>query len=188
MVGPARRELVKNGNLEIVRKKTVVPDGVSGRAFFGFAAPVLTLILGKIAAFGFMTHVAAALPGQPVTLAAHQIILSLFFFVSPFLEVISQTAQTFLPPFFAPVKDYVVESNEKDASYNVARMMSRRKSGLQPPLRLEHVVGSWNVGSVRGGNTGITDSSLFRRCLINRMWPFKRLSSRWHPTCLQDAS
>jgi Na+-driven multidrug efflux pump len=119
LMGPARRELVKNGNLEIVRKKTIVPDGVSGRAFLGFAAPVLTLILGKIAAFGFMTHVAAALPGQPVTLAAHQIILSLFFFVSPFLEVISQTAQTFLPTFFAPVKDYVVSRMKEDASYNV---------------------------------------------------------------------
>ena len=63
-----------------------------------FQAPVLTLILGKIAAFGMMTHVAASLPSE-TALASHQIILSLFFFVSPFLEVISQTAQTFLPQF-----------------------------------------------------------------------------------------
>jgi len=119
LVGPARRELVKNGNLEILRKKTKVPDGVTGRAFLGFAAPVLTLILGKIAAFGFMTHAAAALPGQPVTLAAHQIILSLFFFVSPFLEVISQTAQTFLPSYFAPVKDYIASQQRHDSNYSV---------------------------------------------------------------------
>lgn len=119
LVGPARRELVKDGNLEVLRKKTQVPGGVTGRSFLGFAAPVLTLILGKIAAFGFMTHAAAALPGQPVTLAAHQIILSLFFFVSPFLEVISQTAQTFLPPYYAPVKDYIASRQKSDPSYSV---------------------------------------------------------------------
>lgn len=119
LVGPARRELVSNGQLEILRKKTKVEGGVTGRSFLGFAAPVLTLILGKIAAFGFMTHTAAALPGQPVTLAAHQIILSLFFFVSPFLEVISQTAQTFLPPYFAPVKDYIASRQKNDPSYDV---------------------------------------------------------------------
>ena len=119
LVAPARRELVKDGRLEIWRKKTQVPNGVTGRAFLGFAAPVLTLILGKIAAFGFMTHAAAALPGQPVTLASHQIILSLFFFVSPFLEVISQTAQTFLPPYFAPAKDYITSRKKNDPTYNV---------------------------------------------------------------------
>ena len=48
---------------------------------------------------GFMTNAAAGLPGQPATLAAHQIALSLFFFASPFMEVISQTAQTFLPSY-----------------------------------------------------------------------------------------
>jgi len=61
---------------------------------------VLTLIFGKIAAFGVMAHVAAALPKE-ATLASHQNILSLFFFVSPFLEVISQTSQAFLPQFYA---------------------------------------------------------------------------------------
>jgi len=93
MIGPAKRELVKDHNLGILRR---APSVVTGRAFLAFAAPVLTLILGKLAAFGFMTHSAAAVPGQPLPLATHQIILSLFFFVSPFLEVISQTAQTFL--------------------------------------------------------------------------------------------
>lgn len=72
---------------------------VTSKSFLGFAAPVLTLILGKLAAFGFMTHVAAALPAE-AALASHQIVLSLFFFLSPFLEVISQTAQTFLPQFY----------------------------------------------------------------------------------------
>uniref|UniRef100_A0A7S4MVH8 Polysaccharide biosynthesis protein C-terminal domain-containing protein n=1 Tax=Odontella aurita TaxID=265563 RepID=A0A7S4MVH8_9STRA len=103
MLRPARRELfAPGGRKEAVEK---FPEGkVSSKSFLAFAAPVLTLIMGKIAAFGVMTHVAAALPGD-ATLAAHQIVLSLFFFVSPFLEVISQTAQTFLPQFFTHKDD-----------------------------------------------------------------------------------
>ena len=47
-----------------------------------------------------LTHVAAELGA--VSLAAHQIALSLFFFLTSFLEIVSQTAQTFLPAFGAP--------------------------------------------------------------------------------------
>lgn len=126
LLGPARRKLVKSHNLGLFQRKTQAHqdyitngDGVSGRAFLAFAAPVLTLIVGKLAAFGFMTHAAAAVPGQPTPLASHQIILSLFFFVSPFLEVISQTAQTFLPPFIAPLNDYIVATKEKNPNYQV---------------------------------------------------------------------
>mmetsp|Transcript_418 Transcript_418/g.546 ORF Transcript_418/g.546 Transcript_418/m.546 type:complete len:354 (-) Transcript_418:107-1168(-) len=91
---------------------------VTSKQFLAFAAPVLTLILGKLAAFGVMTHVAAALPGE-ASLAGHQIILSLFLFVSPFLEVISQTAQTFLPQY------YVEKSPEynKEAQKLAARLL-----------------------------------------------------------------
>mmetsp|Transcript_46975 Transcript_46975/g.69562 ORF Transcript_46975/g.69562 Transcript_46975/m.69562 type:complete len:590 (-) Transcript_46975:171-1940(-) len=115
MIGPAKKRLFEprlkgkvNDPKEVV---TVDENGnksngkYSVRAFLSFAAPVLTLILGKLAAFGFMTHVAASLPDKSA-LAAHQITLSLFFFVSPFLEVISQTAQAFLPQYYTEkVKD-----------------------------------------------------------------------------------
>mmetsp|Transcript_14530 Transcript_14530/g.29735 ORF Transcript_14530/g.29735 Transcript_14530/m.29735 type:complete len:608 (+) Transcript_14530:66-1889(+) len=118
LLGPARQRLVRDHSLGLWKKKTPPSANGSGselvtsKAFLGFAAPVLTLILGKLAAFGFMTHSAAAAPGQPMPLASHQIILSLFFFVSPFMEVISQTAQTFMPPYLAPVNDYVASSDE----------------------------------------------------------------------------
>jgi Na+-driven multidrug efflux pump len=131
LIPAARQKLAKNHDLGLLWSKRK-RDGhisqsnsvdmsihVSAAAFLGFAAPVLTLILGKIAAFGFMTHSAAAAPGQPTQLAVHQIILSLLFFCSPFLEVISQTAQTFLPPFLAPVKEYVAAKLSKDSSYDV---------------------------------------------------------------------
>ena len=61
---------------------------ISNRSFLAFAAPVLALILGKIAAFGFMTHSAAGLGA--LSLASHQITLTIFFFLLPFFEVTSQ--------------------------------------------------------------------------------------------------
>jgi len=102
MIPAARKKLLSKGSSlgllpRWITKSTL--DEINSRTFLKFAAPVLTLILGKISAFGFMTNAAAGLPGQPVTLAAHQIALSLFFFASPFMEVISQTAQTFLPAY-----------------------------------------------------------------------------------------
>lgn len=65
--------------------------------FLSFAPPVLLVVIGKMACFGFMTHVAATLGAA--SLAAHQVVLSMFFFLSPFTEVASQTAQVFLPAF-----------------------------------------------------------------------------------------
>jgi Na+-driven multidrug efflux pump len=119
MVGPARRKLVKDHVLGIFQSKRAVKEGdVTGKAFLSFAAPVLILIVGKLAAFGFMTNAAAGVPGQPTPLASHQIILSLLFFCGPFLEVISQTAQTFLPPFLAPASDYIAEQQAVNPSYD----------------------------------------------------------------------
>ena len=123
LIGPARKKLVSDHDLGLTSNKhrKSRPEGaVGGKTFLAFAAPVLTLILGKLAAFGFMTNAAAGLPGQPTTLASHQIILSTFFFISPFLEVISQTAQTFLPPYISPVKEYMQRMIEKDPSYDAS--------------------------------------------------------------------
>eukprot|EP00986_Skeletonema_menzelii_P004482 scaffold1527_cov145-Skeletonema_menzelii.AAC.16 len=102
MIPAARKRLLSKGSSLGLLPRWMTnrpPDEITARTFLKFAAPVLTLILGKISAFGFMTNAAAGLPGQPATLAAHQIALSLFFFASPFLEVISQIAQAFLPTY-----------------------------------------------------------------------------------------
>ena len=104
MLRPAKRELLAPADIRPEERAKAGTTKVSSVSFLYFAAPVLTLILGKLAAFGIMTHVAASIPGE-ATLAAHQIILSLFFFISPFLEVISQTAQAFLPTYFTEMTD-----------------------------------------------------------------------------------
>lgn len=118
LIRPARRKLVRDGSFGLMKKSPVTSETVTGRPFLAFAAPVLTLILGKLAAFGFLTNSAAGVPGQPTPLASHQIILSLFFFASPFLEVISQTAQSFIPPFLAPTSEYVTKMKQRNPKYN----------------------------------------------------------------------
>jgi Na+-driven multidrug efflux pump len=116
-------------------------DEINSRTFLKFAAPVLTLILGKISAFGFMTNAAAGLPGQPITLASHQIALSLFFFASPFMEVISQTAQTYLPAYGVKVRPLDANPARWDVASN--RLVVRlEKIGLLVAVLIATVVGS----------------------------------------------
>lgn len=112
LIPAAKRKLLKTRKLELWKKRKAGKDGVTGKTFLSFAAPVLTLILGKLAAYGFMTNTAAGVPGQPIPLAAHQIILSLLFACAPFLEVLSQTAQTFLPQYLAPARKLKGEAAE----------------------------------------------------------------------------
>lgn len=67
MVGPTKEKLLTESTKELKAE-----NKVSSPVFLSFAAPVLTLILGKLAAFGMLTHVAAALPGE-AALASHQV-------------------------------------------------------------------------------------------------------------------
>lgn len=138
LLGPARKRLVRDRSLGLWKKPELRFDTVSAKEFLSFAAPVLTLIIGKLAAFGFMTHAAAAVPGQPTPLASHQIILSLFFFSSPFMEVISQTAQTFIPGYLAPVSDHISKRKEIDQNYDPT------KDSLLKP---------WNRAAIDVGNS-----------------------------------
>eukprot|EP00584_Thalassiosira_punctigera_P016440 CAMPEP_0172547928 /NCGR_PEP_ID=MMETSP1067-20121228/17349_1 /TAXON_ID=265564 ORGANISM="Thalassiosira punctigera, Strain Tpunct2005C2" /NCGR_SAMPLE_ID=MMETSP1067 /ASSEMBLY_ACC=CAM_ASM_000444 /LENGTH=571 /DNA_ID=CAMNT_0013335089 /DNA_START=27 /DNA_END=1742 /DNA_ORIENTATION=- len=147
MIGPARRKLLSKGSSLGLLPRWITkgaPDEINSRTFLKFAAPVLTLILGKISAFGFMTNAAAGLPGQPATLAAHQIALSLFFFASPFMEVISQTSQSFLPAYQVlpePKKGKSVDEKEWAAASD--RLVFRLESvGLLVGSLIAGVVGS----------------------------------------------
>ena len=117
MFRPARNKLLVSTSTPEQREQ----NKVTSKDFLGFAAPVLTLILGKLAAFGVMTHVAAALPGK-ASLAAHQIILSLFFFVSPFLEVLSQTAQAFLPQYYVEKESASFDNEARKLAVRLLRL------------------------------------------------------------------
>jgi len=113
---PARKKLMANGKLGLMDFKR--KSAISAKKFLSFSVPVVLLLAGKLGVYGVLTQAAARVPGQPTPLAAHQLILSLFLFLCPFVEVINQTAQTFLPPFFAPVKDYVAKMKQRNPSFN----------------------------------------------------------------------
>ena len=133
MIIPARNKLFVPSKTNKISKEDDIHH-VSSKSFLVFAAPVLTLVLGKLAAFGILTNVASALPGE-ASLAAHQITLTLFFFISPFLEVISQTAQSFLPPFFIAASgiDSTPNGNKKK---NAVRNVEAQKEADILSLRL----------------------------------------------------
>lgn len=116
LIMPARKKLMEKGKFGLLNFKD--KSAISVKKFMGFAAPVITLLAGKLGVFGFLTQAAARVPGQPTPLASHQLILSLFIFLCPFVEVINQTAQTYLPPFYAPVKDYVAKMQQRNAQYD----------------------------------------------------------------------
>jgi Na+-driven multidrug efflux pump len=138
---PATTTPIKDEKQQQQQQQSSRSDEINSRTFLKFAAPVLTLILGKISAFGFMTNAAAGLPGQPITLAAHQIALSLFFFASPFMEVISQTAQTYLPAYGIKVRPQGTNSALWNAASN--RLVVRlEKIGLLVAVIIATIVGS----------------------------------------------
>jgi Na+-driven multidrug efflux pump len=145
---PARKKLMTQGKLGLLnfKEKSVVTT----KQFMSFAAPVVTLLAGKLAVFGFLTQAAAKVPGQPVPLATHQIILSLFLFMCPFVEVINQTAQTFLPPFYAPVKEYVASMKQRVANYDPSQ---------------DAVVKKWNAAS-RRVSTGLLKSCFLIAAMV----------------------
>ncbi|CAB9523019.1 Protein DETOXIFICATION [Seminavis robusta] len=136
LIIPARKKLMESGKLGLLNLKR--KSAISVKQFLSFSAPVILLLAGKLGVFGFLTQAAARVPGTTTPLASHQIILSLFLFLCPFVEVINQTAQTFLPPFYAPVKDHVAKMKQSDATY-------KQKD--------DQVVGKWNAASDKVCNT-----------------------------------
>jgi len=130
MCGRVRHKLLGGRGLDIFGRAGIKRDYVPAKVFFMFAAPVLVLIMGKIAVYGFMTNAAAGLSGQPTTLATHQILLTVFTFVQPFLEVLSQTTRTFLPPFTTPPMDYIkhIQNNNNNNNNKQEEEESHKKN------------------------------------------------------------
>jgi Na+-driven multidrug efflux pump len=92
-VSAAIRSLLPGAGLIIA-----VPTLKELRKFFGFAGPIFFALLGKIACYSMMTHVATT--RGALALAAHQVMLGIFFCFCPFVDCMSQTAQSFLPSLF----------------------------------------------------------------------------------------
>jgi Na+-driven multidrug efflux pump len=82
---------------------TTGPDAVAVSAasattfatFVSFAKPLLLVLLGKIATYSSLAHVATS--AGVTSTAAHRVLMSVYWFAWPFAEVCSQVGQTFLP-------------------------------------------------------------------------------------------
>jgi len=77
--------------LPMAESKAATPEArkAASKRFLAFCPPVLLVVIGKMATFGFMTHVASCLP--PEIMAAHQIALSTFFLLgetSPYSHIV----------------------------------------------------------------------------------------------------
>ena len=81
MLRALRARALRGGSAPASTPDSAPAATVPTRQYLGFALPVLTLVLGKIACFGLMTHAAAAC--GHVSLAAHQLALSIYFFINP---------------------------------------------------------------------------------------------------------
>eukprot|EP00466_Bigelowiella_natans_P004760 jgi/Bigna1/38643/e_gw1.27.108.1 len=77
--------------------------GRSLSEFLGFTLPVGTTLVGKLVLYLTLTHVATTF--GVTALAAHQVMLSLFFALTPFCDAVGSTAQTFLPGDRGGVED-----------------------------------------------------------------------------------
>lgn len=69
------------------------------KEFFPFVIPVTTTSIGRISGYIAMSHVSASTLGT-FDMAAHQIILSIFCCITPFVDALSQVAQSFVPAVF----------------------------------------------------------------------------------------
>lgn len=71
-----------------------------GREFLPFVIPVTTTSISRISGYIAMSHVASSTLGT-IDLAGHQIILSIFGCITPFVDALSQVAQSLVPGIFA---------------------------------------------------------------------------------------
>ena len=77
-----------------------LPDRKSALELISLAGPIFYVILAKVACYGAMTVRCTAF-GVPA-MAAHSIMMRIFFFFSTFGDSLSQTAQSFLPATIYP--------------------------------------------------------------------------------------
>ncbi|KAL3808321.1 hypothetical protein ACHAXA_004050 [Cyclostephanos tholiformis] len=75
-------------------------DLSKAREFLPFVVPVTTTSVGRISGYIAMSHVASSTLGT-IDMAGHQIILSIFCCITPFVDALSQVAQSFVPEVFA---------------------------------------------------------------------------------------
>ena len=86
--------------VEVFRSMLVIPTVKQFTEFWQFAGPICIAMIGKTVSYSFMTMFATSCGVVP--LAAHQVMLRIFFFFTCFGDALSQTVQNFLPSLLTP--------------------------------------------------------------------------------------
>jgi Na+-driven multidrug efflux pump len=107
-----------SSNLDFVKKPTArgflseklkfkdfmqLPDRKALGSFWPFFLPVTMTSIGRVSAYVAMSHVVSSSLGT-LSMAANQIILSLFYCLTPVADSLNLTAQSFIPPLFEKKK------------------------------------------------------------------------------------
>lgn len=75
------------------------------QSFWPFFLPVTMTSVGRVSAYVTMSHVVSSSMGT-LSMAANQIILSLFYCLTPVADSLNLTAQSFIPPLFEKKRNY----------------------------------------------------------------------------------
>ena len=118
------RRLSNHTNTEATQFLSL-PDKKSFFQLFQLAGPIFFLMCGKIVCYNAMTLRANALGVAPM--AAHAILLRIFFFFGTFADSISQAAQTFLPAIL-----YGTSNSHKPISKQNGNSVSEISDNIRP--------------------------------------------------------
>lgn len=75
------------------------PPIEEAKKFMPYLAPVTTTSIGRVSAFVAMSHVVSSSLGT-LSMAANQVVLSVFYCLCPFADSLNLTAQSFIPGIF----------------------------------------------------------------------------------------
>lgn len=88
-----------------------LPSADEFKEFLSFAGPAFFALLGKVVTFSSLTYAAAA--AGTVSLAAHQVVVQIWFFFCKFGDAVSSTAQTYIPGAIAANDTRAVKATVK---------------------------------------------------------------------------
>ena len=104
-------------------------DASKAREFLPFVVPVTTTSVGRISGYIAMSHVASSTLGT-IDMAGHQIILSIFSCITPFVDALSQVAQSLVPEVYAANGEGKRRNGRRERSIALGRTVQNfRKVG-----------------------------------------------------------
>jgi hypothetical protein len=88
-----------------VRDLFKLPPLEEAKMFWPYVIPVTTTSVGRVSAYVAMSHVVSSSLGT-LSMAAQQIIVSLFYVLTPIADSLNLTAQSFIPGLFEKKNEY----------------------------------------------------------------------------------